>query len=260
MVGLSDLAGGAYSSVARACSADGLIVVGQATSASGTEAFRWTGAGMVGLGDDPGGTFNSYARAITPDGSIIVGFCTTAAGTEGFLYSHGIMRPLGGVPGAGVHTEAHAVSASGRVMVGLVQGAGGGGPPPLPGAGIWTQRDGWRTLPDYLNSLGLGPQISGWFLDDATGISDDGRTIVGTALSPGNITQGWVAVIPAYCPADWNADGQLTPADVAAYINAWFTSLTAGTLTGDFDLDNSVAPADVAAFVNAWFSALVAGC
>ena len=49
---LGDLAGGSFSSQALCVSANGTVVVGQARSASGDEAFRWTaGGGMVGLGD-----------------------------------------------------------------------------------------------------------------------------------------------------------------------------------------------------------------
>ncbi len=50
--GLGDLAGGAFNSIALGVSADGSIVVGWSSIASGNEAFHWTsGGGMVGLGD-----------------------------------------------------------------------------------------------------------------------------------------------------------------------------------------------------------------
>ena len=46
---------GGGESVAEGVSADGSVVVGQAISASGPEAFRWTElGGIVGLGDLPG--------------------------------------------------------------------------------------------------------------------------------------------------------------------------------------------------------------
>src|SRR5262249_37787714 len=62
------------------------------------------------------------------------------------------------------------------------------------------------------------------------------------------------------CPADADHDGHITPADVATFVNIWFTSLSAGTLDGDFDGNGVVAPADVASFVSAWFNALANGC
>jgi len=55
-VGLGDLAGGIFASSALGVSANGLVVVGESESTSGTQAFRWTsGGGIVGLGDLPGG-------------------------------------------------------------------------------------------------------------------------------------------------------------------------------------------------------------
>lgn len=63
----------------------------------------------------------------------------------------------------------------------------------------------------------------------------------------------------ASCPADYDGDGNVTPADVAAYVNTWFASLAAATLAGDFDGNGAVQPADVAAFVNQWFATLSGG-
>jgi hypothetical protein len=62
------------------------------------------------------------------------------------------------------------------------------------------------------------------------------------------------------CPVDWDRNGRVEPADAAAFVNAWFASLAAGTLVADFDRDGTVTPADVAAFVTAWFQALPGGC
>ncbi len=73
-LGLGDLPGGSFSSVATAVSADGSVVVGRGNSSFGDEAFRWTQAGgMVGLGDLPGGIFFSGATAVSADGSVIIG-------------------------------------------------------------------------------------------------------------------------------------------------------------------------------------------
>ncbi|MBX3357176.1 MAG: hypothetical protein KF745_01990 [Phycisphaeraceae bacterium] len=62
------------------------------------------------------------------------------------------------------------------------------------------------------------------------------------------------------CPADFDCDGQITPLDIAAFVNAWSTSLATGTLAGDFDSDGAVTPTDIAVFVSAWFSAVSNGC
>lgn len=42
LIGLGDLAGGSFISLVRGISADGSVVVGVSSTASGTEAFRWT--------------------------------------------------------------------------------------------------------------------------------------------------------------------------------------------------------------------------
>jgi choice-of-anchor B domain-containing protein len=62
------------------------------------------------------------------------------------------------------------------------------------------------------------------------------------------------------CRADWDHNGLVTPADVAAFVNAWFQDLAAGTFAADFDGIGGVNPADVAAFVAAWVDALTTGC
>ena len=48
--GLGDLSGGAVSSAATAVSADGLVVVGESESGSGTQAFRWTEGELMTTG------------------------------------------------------------------------------------------------------------------------------------------------------------------------------------------------------------------
>ena len=63
--GLGDLGSGSFSSIARGVSADGSVVVGNSTSGTGNEAFRWTDSGvMVGLGELAGGIFQSGARGV----------------------------------------------------------------------------------------------------------------------------------------------------------------------------------------------------
>src|SRR5262245_23843786 len=70
---LGDLPEGRFSSRASGISADGSVIVGTATSAHGTEAFRWTAeSGMLGLGDLPGGEFMSEATGVSADGSVVV--------------------------------------------------------------------------------------------------------------------------------------------------------------------------------------------
>lgn len=145
MVGLGDLHGGAFGSGASAVSADGSVIVGGATSAAGTEAFRWTsGGGMVGLGDLEGTdpeeeVFASGASGVSADGSVIVGNSRVGEETVAF---------------------------------------------------IWDPVHGMRDLRDVLvNDYGL--DLTGWTLDEATGISADGNVIVGNGNGG-----AWLAVLP----------------------------------------------------------------
>jgi hypothetical protein len=62
------------------------------------------------------------------------------------------------------------------------------------------------------------------------------------------------------CTADWDHDGNVTPADVASYVNTWFSNLTSGGLGADLNGDGTITPADVALFVQTWFAAATTGC
>lgn len=81
MVGLGDLPGGGFFSIANAVSADGSVVVGSSESQSGEEAFIWDqGRGMRGLsgilstgGIDLTGWTLSEAADVSADGRTIVG-------------------------------------------------------------------------------------------------------------------------------------------------------------------------------------------
>jgi len=73
-VGLGDLPGGGFSSVAAAASLDGSVIVGGGSTDNGTEVFRWTNAGgMVGLGRLTSTDYLAEALAVSADGSVISG-------------------------------------------------------------------------------------------------------------------------------------------------------------------------------------------
>jgi uncharacterized membrane protein len=99
------------------------------------------------------------------------------------------MNDLGPLPSGYIRGKAFAVSADGSVIVGTV-GPDSGGRNPF----VWTESDGVRLVDDVFVSHGL--DLSGWTLESARDVSDDGRTIVGWGRNPSGDLEGWIAVIP----------------------------------------------------------------
>jgi probable HAF family extracellular repeat protein len=206
MSGLGYLAGGEYlMSWAHGVSADGSVVVGWGRSANGGEAFRWSNGVMSGLGDLPGDPFFSEASALSADGSVVVGagdIHTDANGLvvgEAFRWANGIMSGLGDLPGGAFASWASAVSRDGSIVVGganaHVELDPSGFPLGRGDAFIWDAAHGMRNLRDLLvNDFGLN--LDGWALNGATGVSEDGRTIVGTGFNPEGNQEAWIATIP----------------------------------------------------------------
>ncbi len=189
-----NLSGGYSWGEARGVSADGSVIVGFSSSASGVEAFRWTKIdGMVGLGDLPGGKFRSEAYGVSSDGSVVVGWSHSQSGGEAFRWtaSDG-MQGLGDLPGGNFQSWAYDVSGDGSIIVGFsVSALNSDGSE----AFIWDVNNGMRSLKNVLaNDYDL--DMSGWRLEKATGISDDGMTVVGEGLNPRGIPKGWVATFP----------------------------------------------------------------
>jgi probable HAF family extracellular repeat protein len=210
---LGDLPGGGFYSNG-AVSTDGSVVVGQGSSDSGYEAFRWTLAGgMAGLGDLPGGAFGSLATGVSADGSVVVGIGTSASGTEAFRWTAaGGMVGLGDLPGGIFRSQAAGVSADGSVVVGASLSASGAE------AIRWTAAGGMRSLRDILvNDYGLETQLTGWTLTAATSCSANGRVIVGYGTNPAGQNEAWIARLDApqiinVLTHGWNPKGNLDDA------------------------------------------------
>jgi probable HAF family extracellular repeat protein len=93
MENLGVLDGGTWSH-AFGVNADGSVVVGRASTPTGTRAFRWVEGGTAGdagnpqmenLGTLTGGIY-SMARSVSADGSIVVGESGSAAGDRAFIW------------------------------------------------------------------------------------------------------------------------------------------------------------------------------
>jgi probable HAF family extracellular repeat protein len=163
-------------------SADGNVIVGPSLHSpipGGSQAYRWTpGGGMVGLGYLPGAG-NSTAVAVSGDGSTIVGF-SSISGLTGW---QGVQWTSGGI--ATIPIDPSAISYDGSVIVGSLAGE----------ASLWTSSDGVLYLRNFLIANGA-TGLTGWTLAAATGISADGRTIVGTGINPLGDTEAWIATVP----------------------------------------------------------------
>jgi probable HAF family extracellular repeat protein len=230
MVPLGGLPGNSLASEADGMSADGRVIVGISASYAGDQAFRWTQAtGMVGLGDLPGGTFKSFARGASADGGVVVGNGYTERGSEAFRWTAETgMVPLGDGPNGTYATEANAVSADGTVIIGkstagafrwtasrfeiigipnfitivnamTADGSIVAGWTNRWGltarAALWDEQHGWRAVENILVQ-DYHLDLTGWSLQEATGISADGLTIFGNGKDPLGRYQGWIAHVP----------------------------------------------------------------
>lgn len=97
-------------------SADGFIVVGEASLNGFTRAFRWTDStGLADLGTLGGSS--SHSRDISADGSVIVGYSQNSNFQfNAFRWLNGSMQNLGTL--GGNRSTAQGISADGKVIVG----------------------------------------------------------------------------------------------------------------------------------------------
>ena len=149
---------------------------------------------MVGMGNLPGGS-NSLAYAVSDDGLVVVGHGDSASGHQGFRWTASSgMAALGYLPGGKV-SFAHVVSSDGSVVGGFGDSTSGND------VFIWDSINGMRSLQTVLTS-NYHMNLIGWRLKFVTGISADGKTIVGDGYHNGR-TEAWIAHLdrPVNAPA-----------------------------------------------------------
>jgi uncharacterized repeat protein (TIGR01451 family) len=151
-------------------------VVGWADIASGqSHAFLYSGGVMSDLGTLPGGS-SSSASGINASGQVVGGATIDSSGdTHAFLYSGGVMSDLGSLPGVSSST-ATGINASGQVIGYASNGVGNG-----TYAFVWDNVQGMRDLNTLI------PPHSGWGLQYAQAINDQGQIVGNGVLAGGGV-------------------------------------------------------------------------
>jgi uncharacterized membrane protein len=143
---------------------------------------------MVGLGSlVPDGW--SRAIGISGDNRVIVGEVgpPTSSDSEAFRWTQsGGMVGLGDLPGGIAKATATAASFDGSVIVGHGNTAMG------TEAFIWDDTNGMRNLREVLED-DFSLDLTGWVLQAATDVSDNGLKIVGYGINPMGKRKAWVA-------------------------------------------------------------------
>lgn len=198
-----DIHGGGFaSSFAQRASRNGAVVVGYGTNATrSNEAFVWNAAGgMTGLGvlsSQSSDTLAiSRATDVSADGAVVVGYSQGGNDrSEGFRWtSGGGMVSIGLLPD-GNSSRAYAVNADGGVIVGSATRPSTVVPSIQDTLAVrWTQSGGLQTLVDWLTASGVA--VGDNSFTEATGVSDDGRVVVGKGQINGH-TQQFIARIAA---------------------------------------------------------------
>src|SRR5690606_32226330 len=125
-----------------------------------------------------GGEFTSLTGTGTTRGA---GFLVSTTNDRAVRWTAGgSAMDLGTLSGS---SRALSISADGSIIVGTSGNQ----------AFIWDELNGMRSLATVLT--GAGVSLSGWSLQSATGVSANGKTIVGYGTHNG-VTEGFIAVLP----------------------------------------------------------------
>jgi uncharacterized membrane protein len=174
-------------------SANGAVVAGDLQSAFGrSSAYQWTNGALIQW---PGSTaLISSATAVSQDGSVVVGSTGVDGGDTnpfewtnvGATYPNGVVTNLP-LPTPYLTGSATGVSTDGTTIVGWMSKTGLSNT-----AFIRTQANGVQDLQTVLTDDGLGSELAGWTLTEATAITPDGSTIVGKGIDPQGQDEGWI--------------------------------------------------------------------
>lgn len=178
-----------WEALAHGVSADGNVVVGQSYTGAGSDCWWeptvWSGDWAVGtkIGTGLGrlaGAHEGDALAVSADGTTIVGH----SGQMAFRWAGGMVG-LGYLPGD-YKSDALAVSGDGAIVAGWSRGSG------TQRAFIWDEVNGMRDVAEFLRA-DLGLDLSGWSLVTVSGVSADGKVLVGLGINPQGGAEAWMA-------------------------------------------------------------------
>jgi uncharacterized membrane protein len=234
---------GAEYSESLAVSGDGATLGGRLTGTWIDDAFVWTRETGVRTFQSltgarvPGGK----VTAISYSGDVLVGAGGHSLGREAFRWSSTDgMQWLGALAPIALSSESTAVSADGTVVVGTCHVHG----TPAQRAFLWTSQAGMRDIKDVLEQ-DAGLDLTGWNLTIATGISSNGRVIVGNGVTPAGNQASWIARLGAPgCDGDVNGDGATNAADFVVLAANFGAGPGASRSQGDLSGEGVVSSAD----------------
>jgi MYXO-CTERM domain-containing protein len=99
------------------------------------------------------------------------------------------MEGLGDMLGGAFESSALGANVDGSVIVGSGFDDSGGQ------ALLWSVGAGPRSVRALIDGAGLG--LEGWRFTSATGVSADGRVIVGNGLDPSGVPSAWMITVPS---------------------------------------------------------------
>ncbi len=172
----------------------------------------------------------SFAHGVSADGTVVVGRALMFDGSSKTPLFHAFAWTAAagtvdlGSLALGVPSAANDATADGRIVVGWSGEGGPDGAANIAGrsATVWFPGDRHpRLLSDVLRDDGA--YLGAWTLSEATGISDDGTTVIGIGLDPQGVPGGWVATLLPRVWLDFNRDGLVSCDDLSDYMTAYFT-------------------------------------
>jgi uncharacterized membrane protein len=164
---------------------DGSVIVGYAYTPTGAVGLSWDASGVSVLASEE----DAYPFGVSSDGKVPVGQARFDHVYHAVRWVSGVIQDLGDVPGGSDSSYGWAANRDGSVVVGYSDNGTSSG------AMVWDKGHGMRSIADVLSGAGI--DVSDWYLQNAYGVSDDGKVVGGTGyrISTGR-NEGWVAHLP----------------------------------------------------------------